>query len=214
MLDLIRNEGGRVAAKLLEHLNLTAIAILVGLLIAFPLAVYAFRHRRVYAPIAGVTGLLYTIPSLALFAFLTPYTGLSMLTAEIGLVSYTLLILIRNIVAGLDSVPADAREAARGMGLSERELLWRVEVPLALPVIFAGIRLATVTVVGLVTVTSLITYGGVGAFILEGIVRLDASRAAFGGLLSLLIALVLDAVLLAAERRVAPWSTRRSERTA
>src|SRR5260370_31465746 len=105
----------------------------------------ASRHRRLYGPVSWFAGLLYTTPSLALFALLVPYTGLSTLTAEIGLVSYTLLILIRNMVAGLDAVPADVREAARGMGYSDRQLLWRVEVPLALPVIVAGVPIPAVT---------------------------------------------------------------------
>jgi len=209
MGELLTREREEIFVKFLEHMNLTAIAVGIGLLIAFPLAVYAYRHKRFYGPLTGVSGLLYTIPSLALFAFLTPYTGLSMVTAEIGLISYTLLILIRNIVSGLDGVPEDVRESARGMGLSPRQLLWQVELPLALPVIFAGVRLATVTVIGLVTVTSLITYGGLGAFILEGIQKLDTSLAVLGGVLSLVLAVLVDAAFRRAERIATPWAQSR-----
>src|SRR5437763_1310674 len=124
--------------------------------------------RRV---ILGITGVLYTIPSLALFAFLVPWTGLTVTTAEIGLVGYTLLILVRNIVAGLDGVPADVRDAAQGMGYSAPRRLLRIEVPLALPTIIAGIRIATVTTIGLVTVTALIGEGGLGSLINDGLNR-------------------------------------------
>lgn len=195
--------------RLLEHLQLTVIALVVGLLISFPLGVYAFRHRRAYTPITIVTGILYTIPSLALFAFLLPYTGLTVLTAEIGLVSYTLLILIRNIVAGLQGVPADSREAAIGMGYSRAQLLWRVELPLALPVILAGIRLATVTTIGLVTVAALIGKGGLGYFILLGFDRSFTTASLVGALLSLALAVAADAGLLAVERLVTPWARER-----
>src|SRR5207237_5677060 len=131
---------GEILRLTVQHLELTAIAVALGFAASFPIAVAAYRHRRLYAPVSWIAGLLYVIPALALFALLVPYTGLSTTTAEIGLVSYTLLILIRNIVAGLSGVPADVREAARGMGYTERQLLWRVEVPLAMPVIIAGLR--------------------------------------------------------------------------
>ena len=198
-----------IAARGLEHLQLTAIAIAIGFLISLPIAIYAFKHRWIYGPVTWVTGVLYTIPSLALFAFLLPYTGLTVKTAEIGLVSYTLLILIRNIVSGLDAVSSDVVEAARGMGYSETQLLWRVQVPLALPVIVAGIRLAAVTTIGLVTVAALIGRGGLGTFILMGL-RTDFITATLvGSVLSLLLAVAIDLILVALERRAAPWSTRR-----
>jgi osmoprotectant transport system permease protein len=197
----------------MEHLQLTAIAVAIGLLISFPLGVYAFRHKRAYAPITIVTGILYTVPSLALFAFLVPYTGLSVTTAEIGLVSYTLLILIRNIVAGLAGVPVDAREAAVGMGYSPRQLLWRVELPLAIPVILAGIRLATVTTIGLVTVAALIGRGGLGYFILSGFRRDFTTSMVVGAVLSVLLAVAVDAILLLVERGLTPWATRRVRTT-
>ena len=200
--------------QLIEHIELTAIAVSVGLLISFPLAVYAYRHRKFYGPLTIVTGLLYTIPSLALFAFLVPYTGLTTLTAEIGLVSYTLLILIRNIVAGLDGVPGDSRESALGMGYSRRQLLWRVEVPLALPVILAGVRLATVTTIGLVTVAALIGKGGLGYFILLGFDRSFTTASIVGAVLSLVLAITIDALLVLLEKKMTPWARARSVRAA
>lgn len=195
--------------RLVEHVVLTSIAIVVGLALSVGLAVIALRNRATYAPITWVTGVLYTIPSLALFAALVPFTGLSLLTAEIGLVSYTLLILIRNIVAGVDGVPPSVVESARGMGYTERALFWKVQIPLAMPVIIAGVRIATVTIVGLVTVTSLIGQGGFGAMILQGLRRTFATEILMGTVLSVLLAAALDLGLLAVQRRAAPWLTRR-----
>jgi osmoprotectant transport system permease protein len=198
-----------VLAKLLEHVQLTVIAVVVGLIISFPLALWAYRHKKVYPPITVFTGLLYTIPSLALFALLVPYTGLSLETALIGLVSYTLLILVRNIVAGLDGVPADTKEAALGLGFTKRQLLWRVELPLALPVILAGIRVATVTTIGLVTVAAFIGKGGLGYFILLGFDRLFPTALLLGSVLSMIFAVVVDGLLVWTERLVTPWSRSR-----
>jgi osmoprotectant transport system permease protein len=195
-----------IAHLALEHVRLTAIALGIGLAISLPLGIVAYRHRRLYTPVSWSASLLYTIPSLALFALLVPYTGLSTLTAEIGLVSYTLLILIRNVVAGLDGVPADVREAARGMGYSDRQLLWRVEVPLALPVIIAGVRIATVTTVGLVTVTALIGQGGLGALILQSFNQNFATPGLAGAALSVVLAVVADVALVATQRVLTPWT--------
>jgi len=198
-----------VLAKLIEHVQLTVIAVVVGLIISFPLALWAYRHKKVYPPITVFTGLLYTIPSLALFALLVPYTGLSLETALIGLVSYTLLILVRNIVAGLDGVPADTKEVALGLGFTKRQLLWRVELPLALPVILAGIRVATVTTIGLVTVAAFIGKGGLGYFILLGFDRLFPTALLLGSVLSMAFAVGVDGLLVWAERLVTPWSRSR-----
>lgn len=199
-----------IGERLVEHAWLTFLAVGIGLLICLPLGVYAYRHRRVYAPVTWFAGLLYTIPSLALFAFLTAYTGLTTLTAEIGLVSYTLLILIRNVVAGLDGVPADTKEAARAMGYTSRQLLWRVELPLAFPVILAGIRVATVTIIGLVTVTSLIGKGGLGFFILQGMRRFFSTPIVVGAVLSVLLAVLADVGLLWLQKAVTPWARARA----
>lgn len=199
---------GQIAHLSIQHVELTAIAVGFGILIAFPFAVLSYRHRRVYGPVSGVAGLLYTIPALALFAFLVPYTGLTTLSAEIGLVSYTLLILIRNAVAGLDGVPADVREAARGVGYSDRQLFWRVEVPLALPVIIAGVRIATVTTIGLVTVTALIGQGGLGAYIILGISQSFATPALAAAVGSVVLAVAADILLLGVQRTLTPWIRR------
>ncbi len=149
---------------------------------------------------------MYTIPSLALFALLVPFTGLSIITAEIGLVSYTLLILIRSIVSGIRSVPQEVRDAAIGMGYSPWKLLWRVELPLAMVVIIAGVRVATITIIGLTTVTALIGQGGLGALILEGIQRFFSTPLIVGALLSIALAVLADAGLALLQRWVTPWA--------
>ncbi|MPZ70206.1 MAG: ABC transporter permease subunit [Actinobacteria bacterium] len=195
----------------LEHLRLTAIAVVIGFAISFPLGVLAYRHRRTYGPITAVTGILYTIPSLALFMMLGPVTGtLSVTTAEIGLVSYTLLIIIRNTVAGFRGVPEDVKEAARGMGYTARQSLWKVELPLAVPAIVAGVRIATVTTIGLVTVTSLIGHGGLGIYILQGLSRLDSTLTLTGAVLSMFLAVSADRILVIVERRSTPWAQTRA----
>lgn len=194
--------------KTVEHLLLTGIALGVGLAISFGLAAVALRWRRTYAPITWVTGALFTIPSLALFAFMVTITGFTVLTAEIGLVSYTLLILVRNIVAGIDGVDPSIKEAARGMGYTRRQLLFRIELPMALPVIIAGLRIAAVTTIGLVTVTSLIGQGGLGFFILRGLNRFFSTEIIVGTFLSLVLAVAVDLTLVAAERALTPWTRR------
>ncbi|MBA2337676.1 MAG: ABC transporter permease [Acidimicrobiia bacterium] len=192
-----------------EHLALTVLAVGVGLVVAMALSLVALRWRPAYAPITWFTGILYTIPSLALFTFFIPFFGLSLITAEIALVSYTLLILIRNIVAGIEGVPDAVVESARGMGMTERNLFLGVQLPLALPVIIAGIRIATVSTIGLVTVTALIGQGGYGVFILRGIRRQFFTETLTGTLLSVALAVVADLLLVAAERRATPWARRR-----
>lgn len=197
-----------------QHLWLTLLAVVIGFVISFPLAVLAHRHRGLYPPVTWFTGFLYTIPSLALFAFLVPFTGLSTLTAEIGLVSYTLLILIRNMVTGLRGVPEDVREAARGMGYTRRQMLWRIELPLAMPAIVAGLRIATVTTIGLVTVTALIGQGGLGALMLGGFRRLFPEFAiVIGVVLSVALAVAADLLLLGGQRLLTPWTRKAGVRT-
>jgi osmoprotectant transport system permease protein len=207
--EWIKGNRGTIVSYLLQHAELTAVAVGVGLLISLPLAIWSYRHRRAYAPITWVTGFLYTIPSIALFSLLVPITGLTFKTAEVALVSYTLLILIRNIVTGLRGVPGDVKEAATGMGYTRSQVLWRVEVPLALPAIVAGIRVATVSTIGLITIAALIGYGGLGQLILEGINRLFVTEMLVGVVLSVVLALVADAALLVAERILTPWTSKR-----
>lgn len=194
--------------RTVEHVVLTGLAVGIGLLVAVALSLVIVRERRAFGPITWLAGALYTIPSLALFAALVPFTGLTVLTAEIGLVSYTLLILIRNIMAGLDGVPAATKEAALGMGYTRRRILWQVEVPLALPVIVAGVRIASVTTVGLVTVTVLIGQGGYGFFILQGLRRFFTTEIIVGTVLSVLLAVVIDFALIGLERALTPWARR------
>ena len=196
--DWVSGHTQVIRAALMQHIELTVIAVPLGLL--------AWRQRFLRGPIFSVTGILYTIPSLALFAILIPFTGLTLLTAEIGLVSYTLLILIRNIVVGMDSVPAEIREAARGMGFRPFAQLWHVDLPLALPAIMAGIRIATVTTIGLVTVTALIGEGGLGSLILDGLIRDFKSPLLVGTVLSVALAIVADVSLAGAQRVITPWA--------
>jgi len=185
-----------IRTRLAEHITLTFWAVLLGFLIAFPLALLAVRYRRLYPPVIGVTGVLYTIPSIALFVFLIPWTGLSRTTALVPLVAYTLLILIRNIVAGLDGVPPEVREAAQGMGYRRLRQLFSVELPLALPAIVAGIRIATVTTIGLITVTALIGQGGLGQFMIDGFQRDFRTPLTVGIVLSVALAVAAADVAL------------------
>jgi osmoprotectant transport system permease protein len=211
VLDHLRGPADpNVLDKFLQHLELTVLAVIIGFAISLPIAVYAYRHRRVYAPVTFVAGLLYTIPSLALFVLLIPFTHITTTTVEIALVSYTLLILIRNTVAGLRGVPEDVKEAARGMGHSDRQILWKVELPIAIPAIIAGVRVATVTTIGLVTVAALIGYGGLGQFILLGLREFFSTPTIVGATLSFVLALVADGLLLGAERALTPWARRRT----
>ncbi len=199
-----------IGRRLLEHVGIAAIAIVVGFVVSFALALATRRWRRLYGPILGVTGVLYAIPSLALFALVVPFAGLSLLSAEIALVSYTILILVRNIVTGLDTVPAEVLEAASGMGLTPRQRLWRVELPIALPIIIAGLRIATVTTIGLVTVTSLIGQGGLGYLIVTiGYDGLFPTAILVGALLSVLLAVAADAGLVLLQRAMTPWARAR-----
>lgn len=204
--DWIARNLDEIALRTAEHVQLTVVAVGVGLAISLALAILVLRYPRLEQPTIGATGILYTIPSLALFALLVPYTGLSLLTAQIGLVSYTLLILVRNILGGIRAVPGEVRESALGMGYTPREVFWRVELPLALPVIVAGMRLATVTTIGLVTVTSLIGQGGLGFLILIGILQLFSTPLIAGAVLSVALAVAADALLVRAQRALTPWS--------
>jgi osmoprotectant transport system permease protein len=205
-LGWVLDHWAEIQARTLEHVKLTVLAVAIGLAISLPIAIYAHRHHRAYGPITSFAGLLYTIPSLSLFVILLPITHISDLTVEIALVSYTLLILIRNIVAGLNGVPADAKEAAQGMGYTDAQLLWKVELPLALPVIMAGVRIATVSTIGLITIAALIGKGGLGQFILEGLRTFFTTETMTGAILSVILALLADGVLLGATRLLTPWT--------
>jgi osmoprotectant transport system permease protein len=207
--DWVSRHTDDILHALREHVVLTVLAVGIGLLIAAPLALVARRWRWLQTPILSFTGVIYTIPSIALLALLVPWTGLTRTTAEVALVGYTLLILIRNIVAALDGVPADVREAAEGMGYTRTRQLVRVELPLAVPVIVAGLRIATVTTIGLVTVTALIGQGGLGQLILEGLIRDFRTPLVVGSVLSVALAAVADLGLLGVQRLLTPWARAR-----
>jgi osmoprotectant transport system permease protein len=202
---------GEIGSALGQHVELTLIAVGIGFALSLPLALVAWRWRHFEKPIYGFTGVLFTIPSLALFAFLIPITGLGTVTAEIGLVSYTLLILVRNIVTGLDAVPAEVRDAAKGLGFSTARQLARVELPLASPAIIAGIRLAVVTTIGLVTVASLVgAGGGLGQLISVGQQNNFRTQEVLGAGLSVALAAAFDLTLVMVQRLVNPWAARKA----
>lgn len=186
-----------------EHVYLTLASVAIGFAIAFTLAVLAHRRTWLVPPVAGFTGALYTIPSVAFFFLLQPITGRGFKTALVALVCYTLLIIFRNVITGLAGVPDEAKDAARGMGLTERQLLWRVEMPLALPEILAGLRIATTTTVGLAALAFFAGAGGLGAELEEQ--PFFRSNVVVAGGLCVLLAAVLDLVILAAQRALTPW---------
>lgn len=206
--EWVGDHTGDIWAALREHVELTAIAVALGLVIALPVAIAAHRWRPLALPALAVSGVIYTIPSLALFALFVPVTGLSRVTAEIALVGYTLLILIRNILTGLAGVSSDVKEAAQGMGYGPTAQLLRVELPLAVPAVIAGIRIATVTTVGLVTVTALIGQGGLGVFILDGYQRAFKTPLVVGAVMSVALAVAADLGLLGLQRVLTPWTRR------
>jgi osmoprotectant transport system permease protein len=186
-------------------------AVVIGFAISFVLAVIARRWRSTYGPILAVTGTLYAIPSLALFVLFIPITGLSFATGIIALVLYTLLILVRNIVVALDGVAPDVIEAANGMGYSARQRFWRIELPIAVPVIVAGLRIATVTTIGLVTITTFIGLGGLGYLIINsGTQRFFPTSIYVGVILCVLLAVIADVSLLWIQRRLTPWARARA----
>ncbi len=204
--EWISRNVGAIADATLDHVVLTVVAVGVGFLLSLALALLIHRDRRFYGPISGITGVLYTIPSLALFALLVPITGLSLLTAEIGLVSYTLLILTRHIVAGLARGSRDNVEAADGMGFTPAQRLTRVDLPLAIPLIVAGLRIATVTTIGLVMVTALIGEGGLGNLMLRGFNFRNYTAVYVGAIVTVGLALVADSAILLLGRLATPWA--------
>lgn len=202
----ISSNEGTILSLLGQHIELTLIAVAIGLAISLPLGTMAWRVRPLRSPLVGTAGLLYVIPSIALLSIVAPVTGFfSVTTAEVALVSYTLLILLRNTIAGFDSVSPEIREAARAMGYNTFQELLRVDLPLATPSILAGVRVATVTVVGLVNVTALLGQGGLGQLIIQGFTEDFNTPIIVGLVLSVLLAGVADAILVTAERLTLPW---------
>ena len=201
-----------LALRTLDHVVMTVLAVGIGSIISFALALLIRRRRALHGPIVAISGTLYAIPSLALFAILIPFTGAkSLLAAEIALVSYTILILVRNFLAGFDGVPPDVVESADGMGFTASQRLWRVELPIALPVIVAGIRIATVTIIGLVTVTALIGLGGLGYVIIDlGYRRFNLTATVAGTIGAILLAVLADRAFVLLQRALTPWAARRT----
>lgn len=190
-----------------EHIVMTLIAVVTGFVLSFVLALLVRRRRRLRGAVLALGNVAYAIPSLALFALLIPWTGLTLLTAEIALVSYTILILVRNILAGLSGVAPDVLEVADAMGYDARQRLWLVELPIALPVIVAGLRIATVTVIGLVTVTALIGMGGLGFVIVNlGYLRFFPTAILVGATASVALAVATDLAFAWLQRRLTPWA--------
>jgi osmoprotectant transport system permease protein len=202
------NWSDKFQPALIEHMWLTFLAVSIGFVIAFAAALIAYRMKWFETPFTLLTAFLYTIPSLALFQLLVPITGLSTLTVEIALVSYTLLIIFRNTLLGLRNVPEDVREAARGMGLTPRQMLLKVELPLALPAIVAGVRVATVTIVSLATVAAFVVDEGLGGPIREAIQKDFNTEFIAAGVLAVALALVADALLVLVQRLLTPWARR------
>ena len=201
--DWIWHNFDRYVDPFWDHVYLTVVAVVIGFAISFTLALVGYRRRWLIGPIVNVTAILYTVPSVAAFFLLLPITGRGKTTALIALVSYTLLILFRNIMAGLDNVPDEAKDAGRGMGLTDRQLLWRVELPLAVPEIIAGLRVAVTTTVGLATLAFFAGAGGLGEQIFADI-NFKSNVVTAGGL-CVLLAFALDIGLLLVQRAITPW---------
>jgi osmoprotectant transport system permease protein len=178
--------------RTLEHVQLVGVAIVIAALIGVPLGILISRVRWLALPVLNITGMLYTIPSLAFFAILIPYTGIGTTTATIALAIYSLLVIVRNTAAGLDEVPAATIDAARGMGMTGPQRLWHVELPLALPYILTGIRIATVAAIGIAVIAAVIAAGGLGRLIFDGIRRLNTDLIVAGSVMAILLALVAD----------------------
>ena len=204
--DYLSDRREELVDATVQHLTITAVAVVLGLALALPLALVARRYPRLESAILGTSTALYTIPSLALFPLLVPFTGLTATTVVIGLALYSLTILVRNALEGLRSVPADVRESATGLGYSATRLLMRIELPLALPVLMAGRRIATVSTVALTTVGAIVSSGGLGNLLRSGVSDNFKAQILAASVLCVVLALVLDAILLGLQRLLTPWT--------
>ena len=205
-LEYVRDRGDEVVDATVQHLGITVAAVLLGVLIAFPLALLARRLPRLESTILAVSTGIYTVPSLALFPLMVPFTGLSPTTVVVGLGLYALTILVRSMLEGLRAVPEEVRESAVGLGYGATRLLFRVELPLALPVVMAGLRVATVSTVALTTVGSLVAYGGLGNLIKDGVNTNFRAELFTAAVLCVALAVLLDVVLVLLQRVLTPWS--------
>jgi osmoprotectant transport system permease protein len=206
------SRAGDLTDALVQHVEIVLASVLLGLAVAVPLALLARRYRKLEGLIVGTTTAIYTIPSLALYSLLVPITGLGVNTVVIGLGLYSLTILVRNILEGLRAVPTEVRESAIGMGYAARRMLWRVEVPLALPAIMAGLRVATVSAVALTTVGSILDYGGLGDLLVEGTRTDFKAQVLATSVLCVLLAIALDLLLVGVQRAFTPWTRRAAVR--
>lgn len=197
-----------LSQALVQHVVLVVVSVLLGLALAFPLALLARRYRRVQGIVVGLTTAIYTIPSLALFSLLVPLTGLGPSTVVLGLGLYSLTILVRGLLDGLAAVPGAVLESARGMGYDDRALLWRVELPLALPTVMASLRVATVSAVALTTVGAILDYGGLGDMLIDGRATNFKAQVLTTSVLCVVLAIVLDLLLVAATKAMTPWTRR------
>lgn len=204
--DYVSDRRADILEALLQHVTITLVAVVVSVLVAFPLALVARRFPRLEAGVLGVSTGLYTVPSLALFPLLVPFTGLSPTTVVVGLALYALTVLVRAMLEGLRAVPADVLESGRGLGYGPTRLLLRAELPLALPVVMAGLRVATVSTVALTTVGSLVGYGGLGNLISEGVTTDFRAQLLTAAVLCVVLAVVLDAVIVLLQRVLTPWT--------
>lgn len=204
--EYLSTRAGELGEALAQHLGLVVASVVLGFALAFPLALLARRYRKLEGAVVGTTTAIYTIPSLALFSLLVPVTGLGPETVVLGLGLYSLTILVRNILDGLRGVPADVRESAMGMGYGARRLLLRVDLPLALPTIMAGLRVATVSAVALTTVGAILDYGGLGDLLIAGKQSNFKAQVLTTSVLCVLLAVVLDLLLVAVQRLLTPWA--------
>ena len=202
--EYVRSRRSELQDALTQHITLTVLAVLLGLALAIPLAVLA-RRLHLSQPLLGAATVIYTIPSVALFSFFIPFTGISQTTVVIGLVLYSLTVLVRNALAGLDAVSDDVREAARGMGMGALRMMLRVELPLAVPAIMAGVRIATVSTVALTTVGGIINFGGLGNLIFLGLNSEFRSQVLTASILCVVLAIAADVALLGVQRVITPW---------
>ncbi|MFC5723745.1 ABC transporter permease [Streptomyces gamaensis] len=204
--EYLRTRGDELVDATLQHVGITVVSVGLGLAVAFPLALLARRRRAFAGPVLGLTTVLYTVPSLAMFSLLVPVFGLSASVVVTGLVLYSLTILVRNILAGLAAVPEEAREAARGMGYGPVRLLFAVELPLALPALMAGLRITTVSTVSLTTVGAILHYGGLGNLIYEGMHSYFKAQVLTASVLCVVLAVGADLLLLLVQRLLTPWT--------
>lgn len=210
--EYVRSRTPELLSATWQHVWIAAAAVVIALLVAFPLALAARRWRGAAGPVLGLTTVLYTVPSLAMFALLLPVFGLSATVVVCGLVLYSLTVLVRNILAGLESVPEEAREAARGLGYGPVRLLFEVELPLSLPALMAGVRIAAVSAVSLTTVGAIVGYGGLGNLIYEGMETLFKAQVLTASVICVVLAVLADLLLLAVQRALTPWVRRRGGR--